>query len=41
MTAPAGHPIFQRLLGLNSGVSGILDRPVKPDDDLGTKKLAV
>jgi hypothetical protein len=27
--AKAGHPVFQRLLSKNSGVSGILDRPVK------------
>ena len=28
-----GHPVFQRLLGKSSKGSGILDRPVKPDDD--------
>jgi hypothetical protein len=33
--AKAGHPVFQRLLGKRSGVPGILDRPVKPDDDIG------
>ena len=31
----AGHPAFQRLLSYCAGVSGILDRPVKPDDDSG------
>ena len=32
-SAKAGHPVFQRLLGKSSDVSGILDRPVEPGDD--------
>src|SRR5690349_16518165 len=31
--AQAGHPVSQRPLGSSTAASGILGRPVKPDDD--------
>jgi hypothetical protein len=33
MLRDAAHPISQRRLGTITAVSGMLDRPVEPDDD--------
>ena len=37
MPREGGHPVFRRRLGMNA--SGILDRPVEPDDDSEVKWL--
>src|SRR5689334_8556899 len=37
--AQAGHPVFQRPVGSSTAVSGILDRLVKPGDDIGYRAM--